>query len=157
MHTPSGLPEMFYRWQQPDFSICPLQMLHLSYENLQILSHRLVAFHQFCIFQKPVQIPVFPLQIGHKYFLGFFDTDLFPVKHDIHDGFFHIIDLEFIPAFLDRSNTQLVPVIFSIPIPFDLFSAFFVSVGFQLNDAVKRIVCQSKYERLLYCFSSEST
>lgn len=44
--------------------------------------------------ESSIQISVLPLQIGGQDFFCFFNTNLLPIKHDINDIFFYIVDLK---------------------------------------------------------------
>lgn len=86
----------FYRYQQ-------------SYENLQVSLQDFQARKFFCIAVKFVDISVLPCKVIGQDFLGFFDSDLVPVRDDIHDRFFDVVDFEGILVFANCAHANDMP------------------------------------------------
>lgn len=80
-----------------------------SYENLQVSLQNFQARKFFCVAVKFIDFSVLPCKIIGQDFLGLFDSDLIPIRYDIHDRFFYVVDFEGILVFADSLLAKGVP------------------------------------------------
>ncbi len=88
---------------------CSIILPGRSYKNLQVGLQDFQARKFFCIAIEFIYVPVLPCEVIGQDFLGFFDPHLVPVRDDVHNSFFYVIDFESVLVFADYAYAKAVP------------------------------------------------
>ena len=89
---------------------CSIILTGHSYKNLQINLQDFQARKFFCIAIEFIYVPVLPCKVIGQDFLGLFDPHLVPVRDDVHNSFFYVIDFESVLVFADYAYAKAVPL-----------------------------------------------
>lgn len=81
-----------------------------SYENLQVSLQDFQARKFFCIAVEFIYVPVLPCEVIGQDFFSLFNSDLVPVRDDIHNRFFYVVNFEGVLFFANCAYAKGVPL-----------------------------------------------
>jgi len=88
---------------------CSIILTGHSYKNLQINLQDFQARKFFCIAIEFIYVPVLPCKVIGQDFLGLFDSHLVPVRDNVNDCFFYIVNFEGILVFTNSAHANGMP------------------------------------------------